>query len=277
MSEAFWDAMAPFEEADLDDERMNRQLRWREIERHLAGAERILELGGGTGVFSVALAARGFRVTHVDLSAEMLARARARAEAAQVPLELVHGNAADLSQFADAAFDLVLAMDGAISFSGARATQVIAEACRVTRGTLIATVSSKACMVPTWIKYSVRAAGRILPAAWEMLRTGLWDKDQFPDNALIYPSVCSIETLKAFEPGELREALQASGMEVEDVRGLGSLTHLLLPHDSPRVPDAELVELCDAYDRAMPTGPGSFRRAGLLAVAHRAVRARART
>ena len=54
MSDPFWDAMAPNEELDRDDEAINRALRWRVIEQHL--------------------------VTHVDGSA-MLAQAATRAAA----------------------------------------------------------------------------------------------------------------------------------------------------------------------------------------------------
>jgi ubiquinone/menaquinone biosynthesis C-methylase UbiE len=269
MSEQFWDAIAPSEELDLDDQAINRELRWRTIERHLDQVESVLDVGGATGAFSVQLAKRGFRVTHFDLSAAMLECARTRASAEGVTLELVQGDAADLSRFADRQFDLVLNMDGAISFAGERAAQVIAESCRVTGKTLIVTVSNQACMVPTWIKYSIKAANRILPAVHEMMRTGSWDKDQFSENALIYPSVCGIAKLKAFTAAELTALLQASGMAVASSRGLGSLTHLLMPHGSPPIPTKELVELCEAYDTTvLPGGPGSFRRAGLLAVAH---------
>ncbi len=51
---AVWDAMAAVEEDDLADEAMNRALRWREIERHLAGVNTVLDLGAGTGAFSMA-------------------------------------------------------------------------------------------------------------------------------------------------------------------------------------------------------------------------------
>jgi ubiquinone/menaquinone biosynthesis C-methylase UbiE len=270
MSAEFWDAVAPVEEQDLDDEAINRALRWREIERHLAGVETVLDVGGATGAFSIALAERGFRVTHVDVSTEMLERARAHANTKGVTLELVQADARDLSRFADRQFDLVLAMDGAISFAGELAPVVIAESCRVTGRTLIVTVSNKACMVPTWIKYSMKAANRILPAVHEMMRTGTWHKDQFPDNALVYPSVCDIATFKAFTSSELAGLLREAGLTVSRVGGIGSLTHLLMPHGSPAIPTDELVALCEAYDSAvLPDGPGSFRRAGLIAVAHR--------
>jgi SAM-dependent methyltransferase len=268
MSE-FWDAIAPVEERDFDDEAVNRALRWRHIERHLAGVETVLDVGGATGAFSIELARRGLRVTHVDISTEMLERARAKA--ADLTLDFVHADARDLSQFADRQFDLVLNMDGAISFAGEHATDVIAESCRVTKRTLIATVSNQACMVPTWIKYSVKACGRILPAVHEMMRSGRWHKDQFADNALIYPSVCNIVAFKAFVPGELAGELARGGLAVERVGGIGSLTHLLLPHGELAIPSDELVELCETYDLdVLPAGPGSFRRAGLIAIANRA-------
>ncbi len=147
---------------------------------------------------------------------------------------------------------------------------VIAESCRVTRGVLIATVSHKACAVPTWIHYSMRAAGRILPAVHEMMATGRWDVGQFPDNALLYPGVCRFPLLQAYTADELARAVRGHGLEVVTARGLGSLTHLLLPHAVAGIPPAELEALCAAFDAdILPDGPGSFRRAGLLAVARR--------
>jgi len=60
---AWWEAKAPEEEQDLGDEAVNRALRWREIERHLAGVHTVLDVGAGTGAFSIPLAQRGFAVT----------------------------------------------------------------------------------------------------------------------------------------------------------------------------------------------------------------------
>jgi len=77
---AWWDAKAPEEEQDLADEAINRALRWREIELHLAGVRTVLDIGAGTGAFSIPLARRGFAATHVDFSPAMLALARHKAE-----------------------------------------------------------------------------------------------------------------------------------------------------------------------------------------------------
>ena len=68
----WWDAKAGKEEVDLADEDINRSLRWREINRNLDSVNTILEVGGGTGAFSIPLAERGFKITHVDFSTEML-------------------------------------------------------------------------------------------------------------------------------------------------------------------------------------------------------------
>lgn len=256
----FWNDLASSEEHDRDDERMNRALRWRVVERHLAGVRTILDLGGGTGAFSIPLARRGYAVTHVDGSTAMLARARERA--AGLPIAFRHGSALD----DHGAFDLVLCFDGPISFAGPAAGEVLAAAAAATTKTLLVTVSSHAAMAATWIKYSLAAKGTIVPAAEEMLRTGLWSKDRTPEDAALFPSPYKMPRLKAFTRAELATALERTGLRVVETRAIGSLTHLMLPHGHSV--DA-YEDLCDEYDRLFPDGPGSFRRAGLLGVATR--------
>lgn len=251
-----WDLIAPHEEEDRDDERMNRALRWRVVERHLSGVRTILDLGGGTGAFSIPLAQRGFTVTHVDGSTAMLERAKSRA--AGLPIEFRHGSALD----AHGTFDLVLCFDGPISFAGAAAEQVLAAAAAATKQTLLVTVSNHAAMAATWVKYSLAAKGTIVPAAEEMLRSGLWSAERTPEDA----ALCKMPTFKAFTRTELATALERTGLRVVETRAIGSLTHLMLPHGH----SVDAYEaLCEEYDLRFPDGPGSFRRAGLLGVATR--------
>lgn len=260
MSSAFWDAVVPDEEVDRGDEALNRELRWRELRRHLDGVRTILDVGGGTGAFSIPLAEQGFTVTHLDISPAMLAAARAKSARPAY----VEGDAADLA-FADASFDLVLNTDGAISFAGGAASRVLAETCRVGRKVFV-TVSHRATMTATWLKYSLRATGRVLPAVSEMLRTGRWEADQFPENALIFPAVCDVPHLKAFTRAELTAALEANGLTVLAARPLGSLGYLMLPHGIAATTDlADIAEELDTFF----DGPGAFRRAGLLGVGER--------
>ena len=66
---------------------------------------RILEVGAGTGRYSVTLAKQGLRVTAVDLVEHNLEILRSKLDGTE-PIEAVQGNAMDLSEFPDESFDL---------------------------------------------------------------------------------------------------------------------------------------------------------------------------
>jgi len=275
--EKFWDAISRVEEADLDDEKTNRMLRFREVQRHLSGVRRILDVGAATGVFSIPLAKMGFDVTHLDVSDEMIRIAREKAKGLDSICFVKH-DAADLSMFPDDAFDLVLCFDGAISFSGHNANKVISEICRVGRKVLLS-VSSKSCMTATWLNYSLSKLNRIHPAVKCMMETGYFCKSEYTDA----DALTDINELKAYDVGELKAILGKNGMSVLECRSIGSLTHLYLMHLYRQYPveivhekiaaiseDAGFLDMCDYFDRyVMPEGMGSFRRAGILAVAEK--------
>jgi 2-polyprenyl-6-hydroxyphenyl methylase/3-demethylubiquinone-9 3-methyltransferase len=85
------------------------------VERHvpIAAGTRVLDLGTGYGRFGLRCAERGARVTGIDLNVDMVAAARARAQARGVDarFEVRHGDAGDLSAFPPASFDVVLCME----------------------------------------------------------------------------------------------------------------------------------------------------------------------
>jgi SAM-dependent methyltransferase len=272
----WWDAKASREERDRADEAINRALRWREIERHLDGMRTVLDVGGGTGAFSIPLARRGLEVTHVDFSPAMLDIARQRA--GDLPnLRTVEANAVDLSLFADRSLDLVLNTDGAISFSGSEAGRAIDESCRVTGGTLILTVSNRAQLAAVWAAQSLSTLGRLCPAVQAMFARGEWHQDAYPENALLSRGATQdyMGALKAYLPCELRAILESRGLRVVRCGGLGSLAGLVGPEAVARaLRDEDLFEafldLCETYDRdILPEGPGTRQRAGLIAVAVR--------
>lgn len=68
-------------------------------------AQRILELACGTGVLSLLLAAKGYDVTGLDLSSEMVKLAKERGEAANSNAKFVEGDMLELSQ--ETLFDAV--------------------------------------------------------------------------------------------------------------------------------------------------------------------------
>jgi len=273
---AWWDAKACVEERDGLDEAVNRALRWREIERHLAGVSTILDVGGATGAFSIPLARRGFQVTHLDFSSAMLDIARQ--DAAEMPnIQFVEANAVDLSRFKDRAFDLVLNTDGAISFCGAEAERALRESCRVTRLRLIVTVSNRGRMLAAWASHSLSVTGTLGPSVYAMLERGEWHQDAFPEGAALSVGCTQdyLGTLHAFTRTELEGVLRSAGMRVLRCGGLGSLCALVPEETIHRIAEDErlshrFVELCERFDHdVMPDGPGTRQRAGLIAVAER--------
>ncbi|MBN2151538.1 MAG: class I SAM-dependent methyltransferase [Candidatus Lokiarchaeota archaeon] len=271
---AWWDAKATEEDEERGDEWVNKALRWREIEGILhRGVESILTVGGGTGHFSIPLARRGLRVTHLDISGEMLRVARRNAEGLD-NVTFVEGNATDLKQFPGRAFDLVLNMDGAVSFCGELYKQAISETCRVARKFVLITASHRALMCAVWAEGSVKTRGAIVDAVYEMFENGTWHQAQHDDNKALSKG-CTQDyfgAFKAFLPRELAGLLEGEGMEVVKCRCLGTLAALCDAGslEAVRQDDglkAKFLDLCDAFDeKILPGGFGTRNRAGLLAI-----------
>lgn len=275
--EPFWDEMAHTEEVDYDDEMINRLLRFKAIQNHLPGVRKILDVGAATGAFSIPLERMGFDVIHLDLSDEMITIAKDKA-ADLTNIRFVKQDAACLEMFEDNEFDLVLCFDGAISFSGHKAGNVISEICRVGKKVMLS-VSSKSCMTATWLNYCLTKLNRIHPSVKDMMETGYFSKDDYDDAE----ELTSISELKAYDVDELRDVLHKNGMNVLECHSIGSLTHLYLLHlyrqntaegvyDKINAisTDKDFIEICDYYDKfVMPNGMGSFRRAGIFAVAEK--------
>ena len=74
----------------------------------------VLDLACGWGRHSIALARAGFRVTGLDLSETLLARARKRAEAAAVPVDFVRGDMREIPWAAR--FDAVLSLYSSLGY-----------------------------------------------------------------------------------------------------------------------------------------------------------------
>jgi methionine biosynthesis protein metW len=275
--ELFWDQISQTEETDLDDEKINRLLRFKAMQPYLENVKTILDIGGATGAFSLPLARMGFQVTHLDISSEMLKLAKEKAKD-MTSITFIQGNAADLSYFEDNQFDLVICFDGAISFSGKLANKVISEACRVGKIVMM-TVSNTNCMTATWLNYSLSKFNRLHPSVKQMMNTGYFNQADYDD----VEEMTAISELKAYTPLELKGILEQNYMIVKECRSIGSLTHLYILHlyrqnNSEDISqkmnvlsDLEgFIDLCDDFDKNnMPDGMGSFRRAGLFAIAEK--------
>ena len=110
--ESFYDSNAQTEWERFDRHKMEFAITKRALAEHLPPpSARILDCGGGPGRYAIHLAKLGYEVTLLDLSQGNLSLAREKAaEHGAAVADFIHGNALDLSRFADASFDAVLLM-----------------------------------------------------------------------------------------------------------------------------------------------------------------------
>jgi SAM-dependent methyltransferase len=220
---AFWDARADREasrERDNPRKRVHTDLLWRLIDRvvpDLGGT--ILDAGAGTGRFSLPLATRGFRVTHLDISPKMIETAATAAEDAGCALTFEQGDIADLSRFSDAAFDLVLCLDSPLSFSYPRQATALAELVRVCRSSLVLCVLNRlGVILEGGITFDLRHFGRP-KTVWDVLRTG--DLVVTPELQQLQPLMPSWH---AFAVEELESMLVDYGLTVQTIIAPGALS-----------------------------------------------------
>ena len=105
------------------------------IDESLAGIDipSILEIGAGTGRYSVTLAKRGLRVTALELVAHNLDVLRSKLDGTE-PITVLQGNALDLSVLPDDAYDLTLLLGPMYHlYIKEEQLRALAEAVRVTK------------------------------------------------------------------------------------------------------------------------------------------------
>ncbi|MBQ7459902.1 MAG: class I SAM-dependent methyltransferase [Oscillospiraceae bacterium] len=94
---------------------------------------RILEIGAGTGRYSVALAKEGVSVTSVELVEHNLELLRSKLDGTE-PLTAIQGNALDLSLLSDNAYDLTMLLGPMYHlYTREEKLKALSEAVRVTR------------------------------------------------------------------------------------------------------------------------------------------------
>ncbi len=115
--EAFFDAHAPVYENNVFTKNTIREVDFLLEELSLQPGGSVLDVGCGTGRHAIALAQRGYAVTGLDLSSEMLSRAAEAARAENVPVTWIRSNA---TQFTfPARFDAAICLcEGAFGLLG---------------------------------------------------------------------------------------------------------------------------------------------------------------
>ena len=105
------------------------------IRECLAGVSepKILEIGAGTGRYSVTLAKQGYRVTAVELVAHNLELLKAKLDGSE-PLTAIQGNATNLSVLPDCTYDLTMLLGPMYHlYTREDKLRALAEAVRVTK------------------------------------------------------------------------------------------------------------------------------------------------
>jgi len=77
------------------------------IEKFLKAGDRILDIGAGAGEYSLYFARRGYEISALELADANIAAFRKKLTAKDT-IDLVQGNALDLSRYSDKSFDIVL-------------------------------------------------------------------------------------------------------------------------------------------------------------------------
>ncbi|MFH1228678.1 MAG: methyltransferase domain-containing protein [Planctomycetota bacterium] len=178
---------------------------WHNLKRNLPANHlaRILDIGGGTGLWALKLAKSGYSVTLADLSQKMLDAAQRKAEQTNLisKITFVKADICDMSQFGDNSFDLAITQGDPISYC-ADPHRAIKELHRLLKpgAVCIASVDNKFAGMRVFMEQAKIAEME------ELVRTGRtkWftqDKDEQ------YP-------ITYFSPDELRRLFDRNGFEV---------------------------------------------------------------
>jgi len=225
-----WDGRVDREKARETDEpwkRIHTDLLWREINRCIGTRRglRILDAGAGCGRFSIPLAEAGHSAVHLDISPKMLESARELAMSRGIKnIEFVCGNISNLSAFDDDSFDLVLCLDGPLSFCYDKYKMALCALVRVAKNDLIFSVMCRSAVVSEGASFDLKHFGRLntLP---EVYHTGtLLVTDELRQ---LEPNL--MPSWHAFRPAEIKQLLEENGCRIKSISSPGALARFIEP------------------------------------------------
>ena len=168
----------------------------------------ILDAGGGTGIWSVELASRGYRTVLVDISDGMLREASAKVESLGLSsqIQVRSGDIRSMPEFDDAQFSMVLCQGDPLSYCGDH-VMALRELVRVLKpgGTLVASVDNRARAL-RWIQDSADLA-----PVEELLSLGTVASPQEHEH--------DSYTVHAFTAEELKGLFEDAGLQVLRIIG----------------------------------------------------------
>lgn len=183
---------------------------WHNLKRFLPrlSGRKVLDIGGGTGLWALKLAKSGYEVTVADISQKMLEVGRRKAERLGFgsKISFVKADICGLTQFISESFDLVLAQGDPLSCC-ADARQAVKEVYRVLRdkGLFIASVDNKFGGMRVFVSQSA------IDELEQFIRTGQtnwFTKDEAEQYPITY-----------FTPDGLRKLFAQNGFEMLSLIG----------------------------------------------------------
>jgi ubiquinone/menaquinone biosynthesis C-methylase UbiE len=250
VSSSHWNDVAPKEATrgrDNPEDQVYERLMLRHLKDFVGPEDAILDIGGGPGRFSLAIAPLVKTVEHVDFAPKMIeiaAEAALRRGIGNITFSAA--DARDLSRYGDRSFTKALSINGPISFSGQDWRRSVAEMCRVADREALFTVANFLSGLAAVLDASL-AAGAGWSAVVENLAVRRFmDADDLRQIGHNFPSY------RAFAPGEVEEELDRHGFEVVSTRGLAILCRLLRKENLEAVvTDEALLALFLAAEETM--------------------------
>jgi len=173
--EAFYDRNAQNEWDRLDRHKTEFAITLMALKEYMPRPpQNVLDIGGGPGRYSIALAKRGYKVTLMDLSKRCLDFAKGKATESRVELaDYRHGTALDLSAFPSDSFGIVLLMGPLYHLLDEdRRRRSIREALRVLKpyGLVFASMITR--YAP--LRWAAKNEPQWLEQGRRLLETGVW-------------------------------------------------------------------------------------------------------
>lgn len=110
--QAFYNDYVERENGRLERHQLERDITWRYLDKYLPSRGKILEIGAGTGAYTVPLARRGYTITAVDFSPKLMdvCKKRVAEEGLEEKVTCLVADARNIADVASSNFDAVLLM-----------------------------------------------------------------------------------------------------------------------------------------------------------------------